>query len=509
MENKKQRDEPRIEAFLGYANSIIDTLREPFLVLDKNLRVISTNQAFYSVFEVTEKETIGQPLPDLGNKQWDIPRLLQLLKEIIPEKKVVKNYELEHQFEQIGQRVMILNARQLRIPRQIAAIVSSEVIAEAEGDGDREAGEEELILLAIQDVTERKRIQKELKESEERFRRAFETSLDGLLLVHKTEGKILNSNPSIQKMLDYSSDELLKKKIWEIGVTKDGKDFQETMAILEKDGVIYYNDMQVNTKKGLQVSSDVFLVDKAKVMQCNIRDMTEKKKSQDIVTKLAGAQSKFTSTVSHELRSPLSAIKEATNLVLDGSLGPVNAEQEDVLSIAKENIDRLGRLINNVLVYQKIEAGRMGYDLCENDLNEVVGGAHKSVRLFSGNRKADLIMELGADLPKIKFDKDKIFQVLINLMANAIKYSKSGSIIIQTRREDQGIHVSVQDSGLGIKPEDLEGIFEPFRMLGNKQKDGTGLGLAIAKEIVLAHHGRIWAESEAGKGSTFHFTLPF
>ena len=322
MEDKMQRNEPRIEAFLGYANSIIDTLREPFLVLDKNLRVISTNQAFYSVFEVTEKETIGQPLPDLGNKQWDIPKLLRLLKEIIPEKKVVKDYELEHQFEQIGQRVMILNARQLRIPRQVAAIVSSEVIAEAEGEAGGETGEEELILLAIEDITERKRILKELKESEERFRRAFETSLDGLLLVHKTEGKILNSNPSIQKMLDYSSDELLKKKIWEIGVTKDGKDFQETMAILEKDGVIYYNDMRVNTKKGLQVSSDVFLVDKAKVMQCNIRDMTEKKKSQDIVTKLAGAQSKFTSTVSHELRSPLSAIKDATNLVLDGSLGP-------------------------------------------------------------------------------------------------------------------------------------------------------------------------------------------
>ena len=90
MEEKKHKDEPKIEAFLGYANSIIDTLREPFLVLDKNLRVISTNQAFYAVFEVTEKETIGQPLPDLGNKQWDIPRLLQLLKEIIPEKKVVK-----------------------------------------------------------------------------------------------------------------------------------------------------------------------------------------------------------------------------------------------------------------------------------------------------------------------------------------------------------------------------------------------------------------------------------
>jgi PAS domain S-box-containing protein len=508
MENKKQRDEPRIEALLGYANSIIDTLREPFLVLDKNLRVISTNQAFCAVFEVTEKETIGQPLPDLGNKQWDIPKLLQLLKEIIPEKKVVKDYELEHRFEQIGQRVMILNARQLRIPRQVAAIISSEVIAAAEGEAGGETGEEELILLAIQDVTERKRIQKELKESEERFRRAFETSLDGLLLVHKTGGNVLNSNSSAQKMLDYSSDELLKKKLWEIGVTKDDKDFQEMMSILERDGVIYYNDIQVNTKKGLNISSDVFLVDKAKVMQCNIRDITEKKKTKNILIELAGAKSKFTSTVSHELRSPLAAIKEATNLVLDGSLGPVNAEQEDVLSTAKENIDRLGRLINNVLVYQKMEAGKMGYDFNKNDLNEVAQEALKSAVLFSGNRKTDLVMELGADLPRIKFDKDKIFQVLINLMANALKYSESGSITIQTWREDYDVHVSVRDSGPGIKPEDLEGIFEPFGMLGNKQKSGTGLGLAIAREIVLAHHGRIWAESEIGKGCTFHFTLP-
>jgi two-component system sensor histidine kinase GlrK len=281
------------------------------------------------------------------------------------------------------------------------------------------------------------------------------------------------------------------------------------MSTLEKDGVIYYNDIQVNTKKGLNVSSDVFLVDKAKVMQCNIRDITEKKKTKDVAMKLAEAKSKFTSTVSHELRSPLAAIKEATNLVLDGSLGSVNAEQKDVLGTAKENIDRLGRLINNVLVYQKMDAEKMGYDLRENDLNEAVREAHKSAVLFSGNRKADLVMKLGADLPRIKFDKDKIFQILINLMANAIKYSKSGNIIIQTRREDHDIHVSVRDSGLGIKPENLGGIFEPFGALRNNPKSGTGLGLAIAREIVLAHHGRIWAESEEGKGSTFHFTLPF
>ena len=102
MKDKKRRDEPTTEVLLEYANSIIATLREPFLVLDKNLQIISISQAFYTTFEVAEKDTIGRLLPDLGDRQWNIPKLLQLLKEIIPEKKVVKDYEVEHKFEQIG-----------------------------------------------------------------------------------------------------------------------------------------------------------------------------------------------------------------------------------------------------------------------------------------------------------------------------------------------------------------------------------------------------------------------
>ena len=150
MKNKKQRHAPDIEALLQYANGIIATLREPFLVLDKSLQVISANQAFYTTFKVTEIETIGRLLPDLGNRQWNIPKLLQLLKEIIPEKKVVKDYEVEHKFEQIGNRAMILNASQLRVPKKIATIIAAI------------PRKEELILLAIEDITERKRVEDEL-----------------------------------------------------------------------------------------------------------------------------------------------------------------------------------------------------------------------------------------------------------------------------------------------------------------------------------------------------------
>ncbi|MDD5422492.1 MAG: PAS domain S-box protein [Candidatus Omnitrophica bacterium] len=276
MRNKMALHEPDIGALLKYANGIIATLREPFLVLDKNLKVISANKSFFTIFKVTGKETIGRPLYDLGNKQWKIPKLLKLLEEIVPDKKIVKDYEVAHDFEQIGARVMILNACKLRVPDDTAAIISSKVKGNiSEGD---------LILLAIEDVTERKRLQEELKESEARYRRAFETSRDGLLLVHKTEGSILNSNESAQELLRYSHAELLKKKLWGICAVKDREDFLKTMSRLEKDGVVHYEDISVKTKEGLSIDSEVILVNKAKVMQCNIRNITERKRIEGELT---------------------------------------------------------------------------------------------------------------------------------------------------------------------------------------------------------------------------------
>ncbi len=275
MKDKRVKGESGTEVLLEYANSIIATLREPFLVLDKTLHVISANQAFFTAFRVSEKETLRRPLPGLGNGQWDIPKLVQLLKEIIPQKIVVKDYEVENKFTDVGQRIMLLNACQLRVPKHVAAIIAAGVL----GEGEEE--DEELILLAIEDITEKKRLQNELMESEERYRRAFETSRDGLVLVHKIKADILNSNESMQELMGYSHEELSKKKLWEIGVTKDEKDFQEALSKLERDGVIHYEDVPLKTKKGAMINAEIFLVDRAKVIQCNIRDITESKKAQD------------------------------------------------------------------------------------------------------------------------------------------------------------------------------------------------------------------------------------
>jgi signal transduction histidine kinase len=201
-------------------------------------------------------------------------------------------------------------------------------------------------------------------------------------------------------------------------------------------------------------------------------------------------------------------IKESTKIIMDEIMGPLNIEQKEMLRVSKNNIERLGRLINNVLALQKINAKKMDYDLQEHDVNDVVKEAHTNAMLFAGERNADVMMELGAEIPRIKFDADKIMQVLINLLANAIKYSENGPVVIQTRLANNEVQISVRDSGQGINPEELDEIFKPFVQGKGRKKGGTGLGLAITKEIVLAHHGRIWVESEVGKGSTFYFALP-
>ena len=216
--------------------------------------------------------------------------------------------------------------------------------------------------------------------------------------------------------------------------------------------------------------------------------------------------------VSHELRSPLGVIKEGINLVLEGLAGDINDAQKDLLDTAKRNTDRLSRLINDVLDFDKIKSGKMEYDIRENDINEVALEVRKAMSLLAEEKGLDFVVDVDDSIPKIRFDKDKIIQVFTNLVSNAIKFTEKGSISISTKQEDNMVHVIVQDTGVGIEAKDMQKLFQAFEQLDNiregKKKGGTGLGLAISKEIILAHKGKIWAESEAGEGSAFHFTIP-
>jgi signal transduction histidine kinase len=242
-----------------------------------------------------------------------------------------------------------------------------------------------------------------------------------------------------------------------------------------------------------------------------IRYAIERKKVERKLKKAIEAKSQFMSMVSHELRVPLASIKESIAIVLDGVAGKITKEQGICLDIAKRNIDRLNRLIGDLLDFHKLEAGKMNFNMQDNNINEIAKEVYDTMLSVAKEKRLNLVLELDSNLPRTSFDKDKITQVLSNLVNNAIKFTKEGRITIATNSREDTIHVSVSDTGCGIKNEDLPKLFHEFEQLetvGIEKVRGTGLGLAISKEIITRHNGQIWAESEAGKGSTFFFTLP-
>jgi PAS domain S-box-containing protein len=242
-----------------FAESVINTVREPLISLDQDLRVVTVSHSFYEFFKVTPEETVGQLIYDLGNKQWNIPKLRELLETILPQHTTFDNYEVEHDFATIGRRIMLLNARQIQ----------------------RAWGKERIILLAIEDISERKELEDLLTESEARYRRVYETASDGIVLLEKREGRIIHANPAAGKMLGYSEDEYLGKMLQDIGVPIDMTDFPAIMQTLDKNSIINYDDVVVKTKSGDSIDTDIYMVDRAKLAQCNIRDVSERKRADE------------------------------------------------------------------------------------------------------------------------------------------------------------------------------------------------------------------------------------
>jgi len=246
-----------------YAESVINTVREPLIALDQDLRVVTASRSFYNFFKVKPEETVGRLIYDLGNKQWDIPKLRELLETILPQKTTFDDYEVEHDFAAIGKRIMLLNARQIK----------------------RVFGKERIILLAIEDITERKRLESLLIDSEFQYRRLFETASDGIVLLEKREGKITQANPATEKLLGYTEKESIGNSLQDIGVVLDTSDFQATMQNLNKSGILNYRNVEVETKSGQHIETEIYLVDRAKLVQCNIRDITERKREKETFRK--------------------------------------------------------------------------------------------------------------------------------------------------------------------------------------------------------------------------------
>ena len=222
-------------------------------------------------------------------------------------------------------------------------------------------------------------------------------------------------------------------------------------------------------------------------------------------------KSEFLASVSHELRTPMNAIIGYTKLMLDGLDGELTAQQSTDLFRVAQAADNLLGLINGLLDLAKIEAGKMELNVEEVSMNEVTEEALELVRPHADEKGLEVRSLIPSALPNVWGDRARVRQVLANMLANAVKFTERGSVSVSASSAEGWVTISVTDTGVGITPEAQAYVFDEFRQADSsttRRYGGTGLGLAISKRLITLHGGRIWVDSEVGKGSTFHFTLP-
>jgi signal transduction histidine kinase len=245
-----------------------------------------------------------------------------------------------------------------------------------------------------------------------------------------------------------------------------------------------------------------------KDLEASNREIAQKSRQIEVASQ---HKSEFLANMSHELRTPLNAVIGFSEVLTDRMFGELNEKQEEYLKDIHASGTHLLSLINDILDLSKIEAGRMELELTDFHLPMALENALTLVRERAGRRRISLQMRIDEQLGEVRADERKIRQVVLNLLSNAIKFTPEGGRIQVTAVPKDGfVEVSVNDTGVGIAPEDQEAVFEEFRQVGTAEKkaEGTGLGLTLCRKFIELHHGRIWVKSQVDVGSTFTFSLP-
>lgn len=255
------------------------------------------------------------------------------------------------------------------------------------------------------------------------------------------------------------------------------------------------------------VANHVWALKKTKELGRILYEDIEKKNDQ--LTLYNQLKNQFVANVSHEFKTPLAIIKESVALVLDGVAGEISSKQREVLESGRKNLDRLIRLVNDLLDLSKIESGKIEIKREQVNLAELMKETARICRPDIARKRIRLIENFSKDPGEIWADRDKLIQVVLNIVNNAVKFTpEGGTITLESGDQGKNARFEIRDTGCGIPKESLERIFEKFERVPSAKREGTGLGLSIAREIVNLHKGRLWAESEEGKGSAFICLLP-
>ena len=349
-----------------------------------------------------------------------------------------------------------------------------------------------------------KRFKKTLNEKKQT--EAIVRSVAAGMVVVNNKGEVLLMNPAAEKLLDTKKEEKIGHQLTE------GAGEEQLISLAKTTSLDGETDIEIDsnedTKKILRSSSAVIEDENGQTvgMVTVLNDITKQKE-------LDNMKSQFLSNVTHELRNPIGAIKQSIAVILEGTAGDLTEPQHKFLSNAKRNLDRLSALVDDILDLSKLEAKKMEIKLKLTAISKVIDEVCETIDTWTKNKEIRIVKDIEEDLPEINVDPDRIIQVLMNIISNAIKFTpKDGTITIGAKlsEEKDKMSVSISDTGVGIPKEDQPKIFGKFQQAKNRSagdKSGTGLGLTIAQELVGLHGGKISVDSEEGKGTTFTFTL--
>ena len=506
------------ESALAYAEGIVDSVRDPLLVLDGSLRVRKANRSYYQTFHVTPAETNNQFLYDMGNGQWNLPPLRRLMGEILPTSSHFNDFEVDHDFKTIGRRTMVLNGRRVH----------------------RAVDKTELILLVIQDVTERVRAAHAVHVSETRYRRLFETAQDGILILDADSRKILDANPFLMDMLGYSLADLVGKELWQIGLFRDIGVNKASFEKLQETGYIRYEDLPLETRDGRHIEvefvSNVYPVDKQSIIQCNIRDITERKRAEQALLEAYGQLEKRVeertvelARANESLRAEIAGHKksEAARQALLQRL--VSIQEEERHRIARELHDQMGQYLAALILGLKVLKDATTEHSTERQrlqrLQEITDLIGKEVHHLALELRPTALDDLGLETTlvnhveewsersgvKVDFHstglenrrlpallETVLYRIVQESLTNVLKHAKARRVSVILHRNTNQVSVIIEDDGQGFLVEAVPG----------PSVVGRHLGLLGMQERVALVGGTFTVESTLGKGTTVFIRIP-
>lgn len=501
-----------LKAIETFSADIVETVREPLLMLDTTLRVRSANRAFYQTFQVTAAETENHLIYELGNGQWDIPDLRRLLEDVVPKSSVFNDFELAHTFPVIGRRVMLLNARKLK----------------AGNHG-------ELLVLAMEDVTERRRAEEEvlraaeeLKDIETFSENIVDTVREPLLMLDTTL-RVHSANRAFYQTFHVSGEETENRLIYELG---NGQWDIPALRMLLEDIVpqnSVFSDFELEHTFPV-IGRRVMLLNARKLKAGNhgellvlaMEDVTERRDAEEEVatakeTAEAANRTKslFLANMSHELRTPLNAILGYSEMLQEEAADQGVEEFLPDLQKIHGAGKHLLTLINDILDISKIEAGKMELYLETFNIHTLIEEVVETIQPLVKTNGNALIVNCPDDIGSMRADVIKMRQSLFNLLSNAAKFTKKGSISLDVTREmmeeREWVWFRVTDTGIGMSPEQLVKLFQTFTQADTsttRKFGGSGLGLALTRKFCQLMGGDVTVNSVPGVSSTFTIKVP-